>query len=55
LRAFFRLWQKDGLRGLRTMFRDSSLLAPIHLIDLTRAGREIDEMYGAEVSSTAPA
>jgi hypothetical protein len=34
------------LYGLRTMFRDSSRLAPIHLIDLTRAGREIYEMYG---------
>jgi hypothetical protein len=38
-----------------TRFRDSSLLAPIDLIDLTRAGREIYEIYGSEVRSTAPA
>ena len=44
--------------GLRTMFRDSSLLAPILLIDVTRAGRDIYEKYekyGAKVRSTAPA
>jgi hypothetical protein len=53
--AVFRPEQEDGLDRLRTMFRDSSLLAPIHLIDLTRADREIYEMYGSQVRSTAPA
>ncbi len=56
--ASFGPYQQDGSFGLRTMFPDSSLLAPIHLIDLTSTGREIYEiyeMYGSKVGSTAPA